>query len=175
MYAGHVGVAIGAYGLRRTVPLWVLIVASQLPDWADATLCLSGVRSIVPGMFTHSLPAVAALAGAFALVWYLSSRDAFGAALVLAVVSTHALGDYFTGIKPTWPGGPMIGLGLYRQPAIDFALESGVILIGWLFYRRSFPREKRSSRGVLLVLAALIAIQLVADIVFLTTPGLKKC
>jgi hypothetical protein len=175
VYAGHVGVAIAAHGLRRTVPLWILIVASQLPDWADATLCLSGVRSTVPGMFTHSLPAVFVLAGGLGLVWYLFSRDASGAALVLAVVATHAAGDYFTGIKPTWSGGPMIGLELYRQPAIDFVLESAVILTGWLFYRRSFPLEKRSSRGVVIVLAALIAIQLVADIVFSMTPGLKKC
>ena len=126
-------------------------------------------------MLTHSLPAVATLAAVFAIAWYLVSRDATGMILVFVVVATHALGDYFTGIKPTWPGGPLIGLQLYRQPMTDFALEAAVIFIGWLFYRRSFPPEKRSSRGVVIVLAALILIQLAADIIFLTTPGLKKC
>ena len=175
MYAGHVGVAIGAHGLRRSIPLWFLIVASQLPDWADAAACLSGMRPTVPGMFTHSLPAVGLLGIAFAVGWFVVSRDATGTLLVFAVVVTHAAGDYFTGIKPTWPGGPMIGLQLYRQPMIDFALEATVILIGWLFYRKSFSPEKRSSRDVMLMLIVLILIQLAADIVFLTTPGLKKC
>lgn len=175
MYAGHVGIALGAHGLLRSVPLWLLIVASQLPDWADAVFCLGGARSPVPGMLTHSIPAVAVLAAGVALAWYAFSRDAAGASLLFAVVATHAVGDYYTGIKPLWPGGPLIGLQLYQRPAVDFALESAVIFAGWLIYRRSFPPEKRSSRGVYLVLAALIAIQLAADIVFLTTPGLKKC
>ena len=126
-------------------------------------------------MLTHSIPAVAMLGAAMAFIWYLASRDGIGAALVFVVVATHALGDYFTGIKPTWPGGPLIGLQLYRQPAFDFAIEGLVIVAGWLFYRKSFPPEKRSSAGVLLVLITLLLIQLAADIVFLTTPGLKKC
>ena len=175
MYVGHVGIALGAHGLRRTVPLWLLILASQLPDWADALFCVGGVRSTVPGMLTHSIPAVAVLAAVIAFAWYASSRDAASASLVFAVVATHAVGDYFTGIKPSWPGGPLVGLHLYQRPAIDFALESAVIFLGWLIYRKSFPSEKRSSRGVYLVLLVLIVIQLAADIVFLTTPGLKKC
>jgi hypothetical protein len=175
VYAGHVGVAIGAHGLRRTIPLWFLVVASQLPDWADAAACLAGLRTTVPGMLTHSIPAVAVLGVAFAIAWYAVSRDVFGMLVVLAVVLTHVLGDYFTGIKPTWPGGPLIGLQLYRQPVLDFALEASVVLIGWLFYRKSFPPEKRSSRDVILMLVVLVLIQLAADIVFLATPGLKKC
>ncbi len=126
-------------------------------------------------MLTHSIPAVAVLAALAGFAWYLVSRDARGMLLVFAVVATHAFGDYYTGIKPTWLGGPMIGLQLYRQPMLDFALEATVILIGWFFYRRSFPPEKRSSRDVVMVLAVLILIQLAADVVFLTTPGLKKC
>jgi len=126
-------------------------------------------------MLTHSIPAVTVLGAAFAIAWYLMSRDKLGMCLIFALVATHAIGDYFTGIKPTWPGGPVIGLQLYERPAIDFALEAVVILFGWMLYRKSFPPEKRSSREVFLVLAALIAIQLAADIVFMMTSGLKKC
>ena len=126
-------------------------------------------------MLTHSIPAVTVLGAAFAITWYLVSRDKLGMCLIFALVATHAVGDYFTGIKPTWPGGPVIGLQLYERPAVDFALEAVVIFFGWMLYRKSFPPEKRSSRGVFLVLAALIAIQLAADIVFMMTSGLKKC
>ena len=160
--------------MRRTVPLWLLIVASQLPDWADAAVCLS-LRQSSSAMLTHSIPAVAVLGVAGAIACWFVSRDVRGVALVFAVVATHALGDYVTGIKPTWPGGPLIGFQLYKQPALDFIFESVVIVCGWLLYRRTFPSDKRSSRAVAAVLAALLLIQLAADIVFITTPGLKKC
>jgi hypothetical protein len=175
VYAGHVGIAIGAHGLRRAIPLWLLILASQLPDWGDAAVCFAGIPVSFPGMLTHSVPAVSVLALVMAGVYYAASRDGQGAGLVAVVVVSHMLADYFTGIKPTWPGGPLVGLQLYRQPILDFVLEAGVIVGGWLVYRTSFPLEKRSSTRVAFVLAALLIIQLGADILFMTTPGLKKC
>ena len=36
MYAGHLGFALGAYSFRRTIPLWLILIAAQLPDWLDA-------------------------------------------------------------------------------------------------------------------------------------------
>ncbi|MEP6509638.1 MAG: hypothetical protein ABJC63_15535 [Gemmatimonadales bacterium] len=175
MYGGHVGVALGAKGMRSALPLWVLIVASQLPDWADATQCLAGVTSATPGMFSHSLPAIGVLTLAGVLAYLASTRDATGAAFVAAVVISHALGDYVTGLKPTWNGGPMIGLRLYRHPEIDFVVEAIVIVAGWLIYRASFPPAKRSSRDMVSIVGVLLAIQLLADIVFSMTPGLGKC
>ncbi len=175
MYAGHVGIAIGAKGLRSSLPLWALVIASQLPDWVDATLCLAGVTSLTPGMFSHSIPAIGVLTITGALVYLATTRDFVGSAFIAAIVVSHALADYITGMKPTWAGGPMIGLDLYRHPGIDFAIEAAVILIGWLIYRASFPAGKRSSRAVFSVLGALLALQLLADIVFSLSPGLRKC
>lgn len=175
MYAGHVGIAVGAKGLRGSLPLWALIIASQLPDWTDATLCLAGVTSSTPGMFSHSLPAIGVLTIVGTLIYLATTRDFVGSAFIGALVVSHAAADYITGLKPTWPGGPMIGLDLYRHPVLDFAVEAVVILIGWLVYRASFPAEKRSSRNVLSVLGALLALQLLADIVFSLNPGLRKC
>lgn len=175
MYAGHVGIALGVHGFRKTIPLWLLIFASQVPDWADAFVCFGGMRPSFPGMFTHSVPAVSIFATILALAYYVVSRDMTGMALVAAVVASHAVADYFTGIKPTWPGGPLIGLQLYNKPLIDFVLEAVVIVIGWLSYRKTFPPQLRSSRRVAFVLAALLIIQLAADILFITTPGLRKC
>ena len=175
MYAGHVGVALGAKGMRPVLPLSALIMASQLPDWADASLCLAGVTSSTPGMFSHSFPAIGVLTIAGALVYLATTRDMTGAAFVAALVISHALGDYVTGIKPTWSGGPMIGLHLYGHPMMDFIFEAIVIIAGWLIYRTSFPEDKRLSRGVVAVLGVLLALQLAADIVFSMTPSLRKC
>ncbi len=175
MYAGHVGVALGAKGFRSSLPLWVLIVASQLPDWADASLCLAGIRNATPGMLSHSLPAIGILTLGCAFIYFASTRDLTGTAFVAALVVSHALGDYVTGLKPTWSGGPMIGLRLYQHPVIDFLLEAAVIFAGWMIYRKSFPAERRSSRELFSILGLLLALQLLADIVFSMSPGLRKC
>ncbi len=95
--------------------------------------------------------------------------------MIGAVIISHALGDYVTGTKPTWPGGPMVGMQLYSQPALDFLFESVVIVGCWLFYRRSIPLEKRGSRFVMILLFTLLSIQGAADIILSLSPGLKKC
>jgi hypothetical protein len=175
MYTGHIGVALGAKGLRQSIPLWFLIFASQLPDWADAGLCLAEVRTPFPGMYSHSLPAVATMALAAAVIYCVIQRDAAGMMVVAAVVISHVLADYLTGIKPTWAGGPVIGLQLYRRPVIDFFIESLVVLAGWSIYRSSLALEKRSKEPVFTLLFVLIAIQIGADIVLTTAKGLRKC
>lgn len=175
MYAGHVGVALGAHGIRRSIPLWFLIIASQLPDWADAGFCLAGVRPSVPGILSHSIPAVAMLALIAAIAYAAAMRDPASMALVAAVVASHAAGDYLTGLKPTWSGGPMIGLMLYRRPVVDFVLEAAVIVFGWLLYRRSLEPERRTSEPVYTLLAALLVIQAGADVFLSFVTGLRKC
>ena len=175
MYAGHIGVALGAHGIRKAIPLWLLIIASQLPDWADAGLCLVNIRPAVPGLYSHSFPAVAILALIAALVYCMMLRDPAGMFIVATVVVSHALLDFLTGTKPTWIGGPVVGLGLYRHPVIDFAIEAMVLIAGWLIYRRSLPEDRRTSPPVLTLLGALLAIQAAADIFFSLAPGLRKC
>jgi hypothetical protein len=95
--------------------------------------------------------------------------------VVAAVVASHAVADFMTGLKPTWPGGPMIGLELYHHPVFDFAIEGLVIVAGWLLYRKSLPEDRRSSLPALILLGALLAIQAGADIFLSFARGLRKC
>jgi hypothetical protein len=83
--------------------------------------------------------------------------------------------DWLTGLKPTWAGGPMIGLELYRWPVADFLLEALVVILGWLAYRSTLPTRPRASRSSSLLLASLLVLQLAADVSFALVPGLKKC
>ncbi len=175
MLTGHVAVALGARGLRTTIPLWLLLLASQLPDWADAALCTAGIRSAVPGLYSHGFMPVAGLAAAAGAAWFVRSRNGEASLILAAVVVTHAVGDYVTGTKPTWTGGPMIGLQLYSRPMLDFVFEGIVIVAGWLLYRQSFTTEKRNSRYVLALLFALLLIQGVADVILSLSPGIRKC
>ena len=175
MYGGHIGIALAGKGIQWTIPLWVLLLATQLPDWTDAAACAAGISSPPSGMLSHSLAAVAVQGGSLAVVYYAAARDATAAALVGLVVVSHAIADYATGLKPTWPGGPWIGLQLYQQPAIDFVLEAIVIVVGWLVYRRSLPPDRRRSTPVMLMLFTLILLQLAASVSFALFPGIRKC
>lgn len=175
MYGGHIGIALAGKGYRSTIPLWLLLLATQLPDWTDAAVCAVGISSQPSEMLSHSLPAIAVLAAVLSLLYVAAVRDLGGASLLALVVVSHAVTDYVTGLKPTWPGGPAIGLQLYQQPALDFAAEGAVILIGWAIYRRSLPAGRRRSSAVLLILVALLLLQLAASVSFAVFPGLKKC
>jgi hypothetical protein len=166
---------MGAYGIRRTAPLWLLIIASQLPDWADAFVCTMDIASPVPGFYSHSFTAIGLMGVAGFAVAYILCRDVAGSLLVAALVVSHAFGDYVTGLKPTWAGGPMIGLQLYSRPALDFVFETLVLVAGWVVYQRSFPPERRYSRDLIMLLFVLIAIQAGGNIVMSLVPGMKKC
>ena len=154
MYGGHVGIALAGKGFRPATPLWVLLLATQLPDWTDAAVCVAGITSPPSAILSHSLPAIAVLGGAIALLYYAASRDWAGAGLVGLTALSHAIADYATGLKPTWPGGPVIGLGLYGRPGVDFVLEAVVIAIGWMIYRGSLAATRRRSSSVVLMLIA---------------------
>ena len=175
MYAGHVGVALGAHGIRKAIPLRFLIIASQLPDWTDAAFCIANVRPSTPGFLSHSIPAVSVLALLAALAYVTIMRDPAGMLVVAIVVLSHWMGDYLTGLKPTWPGGPMVGLMLYRRPLIDFILEAAAITVGWVLYRASVTPERRSSEPIFTMLGALLVIQAGADVFLSFAKGLRKC
>jgi len=175
MYGGHIGIALAGKGYRSTVPLWVLLIATQLPDWADAAACSFGSGSPPSEMLSHSIPAVALLATVVAILYYAAARDTGGSALAGAIVVSHMIADYITGLKPTWPGGPFVGVELYKHPAVDFGIEAAVIAFGWMIYRRSLPSDRRDSSPVNVMLFCLLLLQLAASVSFSLFPGIRKC
>lgn len=176
MYAGHIGVGLGAWSYRKAIPLWLLLVAAQFPDWLDAGMCLADLDRGPFGLYTHGFIPVGIAALAFALVAYAITRD-FSAALIMAlVVTSHWALDYLTGMKPTWPGGPIVGLGLYSRPVLDVMMESATILAGWLLYRRTLSREMRNHGWTYAMLFTLCALQVLAGAAFaLSLGGHTKC
>lgn len=174
MYLGHVGVALGAKGLRRDVALIVLLVATYAPDWVDAGLCVMGAYD-PRGIFSHSFTAVALLGAVAVIGYYRYTRDRAGSLLVAGVVLSHVLLDLITGFKPTWPGGPMIGLGLYRHPIADLVLESAIILIGVGLYQRTLPPRSRPWIDVAAMLGTLLVMQTAITAIRALTVALPKC
>ena len=174
MDVGHVGAALGAKRLVPTASLGALLVASYLPDWADAALCATGSYHDTQ-IYSHSVPAIAVLAVAAGGIQLTRGRGRKTALVVAALVVSHILLDYLTGTKPTWPGGPMIGLALYSKPVIDFLIEAAVIVFGWLLYRSTLPRTLPRWNDSHVMLGLLILMQLTVDVARLLLPAINKC
>jgi hypothetical protein len=140
----------------------------------DTGLCLAG--SFTPTeMLSHSIPAVALFAVIGFIAYGLWSRDWAAAALLGAVIISHMFLDWITGDKPTWPGGPMIGLKLYEDPIADFFAEGIVIAIGGLLYARTLPPRRRAWIDVSLMVGALLTMQLAIDVAHVLMKHLPKC
>jgi membrane-bound metal-dependent hydrolase YbcI (DUF457 family) len=174
VYLGHVGIALGVRGVRRDVSLLLLLAAAYAPDWIDGGLCVVGAYD-PRGMLSHSFPATALVVAVVLTTFRVTKRDLISGLVVCAVVVSHIVLDWITGYKPTWPGGPMIGLRLYSQPAANLVLETVVILIGVFFYRRSLPPRARPWVDLAAMAGLLIAMQVIVTIAKALTVSLPKC
>ena len=160
MYMGHLGVALAAKGIRASVPLWVLVAAALASDLLDAGAALAGLAGGAVYPWTHSLPGALLIGLGAALAYAAATRDGAGAGVVGAAAFSHVPADLLTSRIAAWPGGPPVGLHLYRYDAVDFALEASVVVAGWWLYRRSLAEEARSRWPVWAVLAAVLVFQL---------------
>lgn len=161
MITGHLGIALGARAMDgREVPsraplLW-LVVASFAPDAVDGVLAI-GKYCNPDGVFSHSLPAVAILASALGTLAFLHTRSVATALMVALLVALHLPPDYLTGKKGLWPGGPVVGLYIYRWGWVDFLAEVAVVAAGWWMLRRAGYTPRIVVSG--LALAALLVVQ----------------
>ena len=157
MYAGHAAIATFVKGKRPELPLMLLVPAAFGPDWIDT---LSHIAHHPNPEISHSLISVGICSGVLAL----ATLSRFGGRDAIAVGATYAshwVVDCITGLKPTWPNGPQIGLQLYKHPGVDFVLESLVVGACWMVYRTSLAPEKRASFLAAAMPLGLIAMQAV--------------
>jgi hypothetical protein len=174
MYIGHVGVALAARRLRTSIGLLVLLIATYTPDWVDTGLCLAG-RYDAHEMLSHSISAVLVFALIGFIAYALLTRNWTSAVVISVVILSHLPLDWVTGYKPTWPGGPMIGLQLYDRPAADFLAEGILIFVGALLYERTLPPRQRPWVDVSIMLCALLTLQLTVDVAHMMMKTLPKC
>jgi len=137
-------------------------------------LCVAGAYN-PEGMLSHSIPAIALFAALGFAVYATATRDWRAALVVAAVILSHMFLDWITGYKPTWPGGPMIGLQFYDRPIADFIAEAVVIVIGALLYAQTLPPRKRPWIDASAMVGALLLLQLGVDIARMLMKTLPKC
>lgn len=162
MVTGHLSTAYLARAKWPRAELVALFVASMLPDLADFVLPQGNQCRTTCEFYTHAFPAVLVLAAAAgALAWAIWHRRAT-ALLVGALVCVHVCFDFFTGFKPFWFGGPPMGFGLYRYQALDFIVESCLVITGWVVLRRSRTAPRWAVHYATLV--AFIVLQAAFDV-----------
>lgn len=170
MITGHLGIAGAAHAARRDSSLVWLLVASMAPDLVDALFVAVG--SCNPhGLYSHTVPAAALLAVVLGAVsYFVTGRRATGV-LVAALVLAHLPPDFLTGHKLFWPGGELIGLGLYEHPVADFVLEALLVLAGWSLLRsRGWAPRWATGRAALV---GLLVVQVSVEAVGARKGGVK--
>ena len=174
MYIGHVGAALAAKRVRAGIGLLPLLIATYTPDWVDTGMCFAGAYN-PSGMLSHSIPSVLVLAVLGFACYALVTGDWRGGVVIAGVIVSHMFLDWITGYKPTWPGGPMIGLRLYDHPIADFVAEGATILAGTLLYARTLPPRQRPWLDVSIMLGTLLVLQLTIDVAHLLMAYVPKC
>jgi hypothetical protein len=107
-----------------------------VPDILDGVYALAKVCSPF-GTYSHSLPAIAVLAAITMVLAYGGTRSGAIALVFGLVVLAHVPADWLTGENALWLHGPVVGLYLYRWPAVDFVVELPLIVGGWWMLNRT--------------------------------------
>ncbi|SFF28894.1 hypothetical protein SAMN04487969_12346 [Paenibacillus algorifonticola] len=160
MFAGHFGLAAIVKAKAPEVPLWALMVSTQLLDIAFVPLLLSGAETMEPighggygqniihADYTHSLIGalvLSLLAGL--LAWLLWNKRS--AVIIGSLSFSHWLFDliFHHSDMPILPGNigdfPLLGLRLWELPALSAAVEIVLIAAGALLYFRSVLARSR--------------------------------
>jgi membrane-bound metal-dependent hydrolase YbcI (DUF457 family) len=168
-HAGRAGACPARPVPRPKAPLVWLLVASIAPDILDGVYALARVCSPY-GVYSHSLPAIAVLAAITMVLAYAGTRSGAIALVFGLVVLAHVPLDWLTGEKALWLHRPVVGLNLYRWPAVDFVLELPLIVGGWWMLRRVPGAPRWAISGA--ALALLLLGQIVADSSFTFTKRL---
>jgi len=165
MLIGHYAPAFVVKSVEKTIPLWLLFLATQLVDIAWAFLVLLGVEKvrIVPGItasnpldlyyfpFTHSLLAALVWSGiAFAAYKGLPKfRGTRRAAVLVGVgVFCHWVLDLLVHRPdlPLYGDVFKMGLGLWDYPVPALVLEAGLLVGGIFLYLRSTTATSRGGK-----------------------------
>lgn len=152
MFIGHFAVGFAAKRFAPRASLGVLMAAALLLDllWPVFVLLDWEQVRIEPGntAFTplnfvsypisHSLVAAIGWATLFALIYYFVTRYGRGALVIWFGVVSHWVLDFITHRPdmPLYPGGPLLGLGLWNLPVATVVVEGLMYAAGvWIYLR----------------------------------------
>ena len=166
MVAGHAGLALLAKAARPRIRIAVLLPITFAPDILESLFDVLGHHN---RELSHSLVSVGLGATIVAIIYFLTTRATSEAFVVWLTYVSHWPADFITGIKPTWPGGPDVGMHLYERPLADAVLECAIVVACWIVYRRSRIRSVAPAApgrtATPLVPIGLVVVQIVFDVI----------
>lgn len=150
MFVGHLAVALGAKKVEPDMPLWAGIGAAFGVDLIWPFFLLTGLEvvRVDPGNtafthldfvsypWSHSLVFVVGWGVLVSTATWAVSRNGRLAAILGALVVSHWLLDAIAHRPdlPLWPGGPLVGLGLWYSIPGTLILEGCLLASGvWLY------------------------------------------
>lgn len=157
MVIGHLAPAIAVRVRYAEVPVTALLAATFLPDLAEAALTAAGSGGIAAAAYSHSVPLVAVLSLTIALGLRLRGARNAASLAVFALSLSHIPLDWITGeTKPLFfATGPVVGLRLYRYPALDWLVESALCVAAWAWWSTR-QRGKDVAWGGLVLVSLLV-------------------
>jgi len=180
MFVGHLAVALGAKKLEPNLPLSAGVAAAFGVDLLWPLFLLLGLETVrvAPGdtaftqlafesyPWSHSLLLVSAWAALATVAGKLLLGDLRSGTILGALVLSHWLLDALTHRPdlPLWPGGPVVGLGLWNSIPATIAVE-GLLFLGAIavYFSVSKARDRVGS-------GALWGLLLLTGILWVTQP-----
>ncbi len=189
MFIGHFAVAFAAKKVSPRSSLGTLVMAAEWIDLIFPILILAGLEhaGIKPGdnaflrldltnyPISHSLVAVLGWSVLLGGLVFWRSRDRVAALVVGAAVFSHWLLDFIshTPDVPLWPGGPLVGIGLWNSVAATVAVET-LMFAGalWLYFGSTRARDRVGRWGAV-GLAAFLALLYIGNLTSPPPPDVK--
>ncbi len=175
MFIGHDAVGFAGKPAAPRMSLGTLMMAANWLDLVWPVFLLLGIEHVrVRGgtnpflvldfydyPWTHSCLMAIVWSVAFAIVYWLVTRYTRGAVIAAIAVFSHWFLDFLTHIPdlPLWPGGPTVGLALWKSPAGTIAVESVLFAIGvFLYVRSTRARDRIGSIALVVLILFLLAV-----------------
>lgn len=172
MFLGHFAVGLAAKKVLPAASLGTLILAAQWVDLIWPVFVLTGLETVrvEPGItavtplnfvsypYSHSLAAGIGWGVVLGLAWFRKHPKKFEAAGIGLLVVSHWVLDFISHCPdlPLWPGGPMVGLGLWRSFAASVLVEGALLATGLTIYLKTTRATDRAGHLSPWLLAGLL-------------------
>ena len=175
MFIGHFAVGFASKRWAPRTSLGVLLLAPLLLDALWPVFSLLGIERfrITPGggpfsalafdayPWSHSLLMAVVWGMALGGLYLALGGERRGAAVLWIGVVSHWVLDWITHIPdlPLWPGGPKVGLGLWRSVPGTIAVEVLMLAAGaWLYIGATRSKDRVGTVGPWAYLGLLVAL-----------------